>query len=242
MDLPPKIDPVSAVDPVVDLGTAYRSPRTYSKLLAGAFVLRIAALVVTGLIFLDLLDLVQAARAGQDVAAEDAASVVQRAEHIDYFSKAFFVLCVVMFCQWVYRMARNASALRGSRPVLSFAPGWAVGWFFIPLMNLWRPYTVMAEIWDASRPDNHDDPYAPPSHGLLLTWWLLWLAWNFVSGLLLRAGEPTDVESLVAQLYFGLASLFIEAVVIAFAMAVVWKLTRRQEDRAAALLPPARIA
>jgi hypothetical protein len=33
---------------------------------------------------------------------------------------------------------------------MTYSSGWAVGYFFVPLLNLFRPYQVMQEIWKAS--------------------------------------------------------------------------------------------
>ena len=45
---------------------------------------------------------------------------------------------------WVHRAYRNLPAL-GARD-MAYSPGWAVGWWFIPFLNLVRPYQVVREI------------------------------------------------------------------------------------------------
>jgi hypothetical protein len=64
-------------------------------------------------------------------------------------------MTALFFLLWTYRSYRHLSAL--SDRDLRFSPGWAVGWFFAPIMNLFRPYQVMKEIWEES------DPGAGPS-------------------------------------------------------------------------------
>ena len=51
---------------------------------------------------------------------------------------------MVLFFVWIRRANINADALVRSR--MEFTPGWAVGWFFVPFANLFKPYQVMAEI------------------------------------------------------------------------------------------------
>ena len=65
----------------------------------------------------------------------------------------FLVLigAAIPFLMWVHRVARNARAL-GARD-LRFSPGWAVGWYLVPIMQLFRPYQAMKEIWLASDPN-----------------------------------------------------------------------------------------
>lgn len=78
------------------------------------------------------------------------------------------VAAAVAFCRWFYRAYANLPALGERHP--RFTPGWAIGYFFIPVLNLFRPYQAAKEIWAAStgRP-----------HGLLVAWWALWLFANF---------------------------------------------------------------
>src|SRR4029077_16520575 len=83
------------------------------------------------------------------------------------------IVAVVAFCMWFYRAYKN---LKGWRiPGLKYSPGWAVGYFFIPILNLFRPYQIAQEIWKAS------DPQVPLEAGfrwhdnkgssLVGTWW-----------------------------------------------------------------------
>lgn len=64
------------------------------------------------------------------------------------------MFAVVAYCFWIHRAYRNLLALDQVRP--RFSPGWAIGWYFVPVMNLFRPYQVMSEIWRTS------DPVRPP--------------------------------------------------------------------------------
>jgi hypothetical protein len=61
-----------------------------------------------------------------------------------------FVATAIVFLMWTHRAHRNLPALGAER--LKFSPGWAVGYFFIPILNLFRPYQVMCEIWRESDP------------------------------------------------------------------------------------------
>ena len=56
------------------------------------------------------------------------------------------VVCLI----WIYRVHANLPVL-GARN-LKFTPLWAVGWWFIPIAHLFRPYQVLREIWHGSDP------------------------------------------------------------------------------------------
>jgi hypothetical protein len=77
---------------------------------------------------------------------------------------------IVIGC-WIYRASVNAHALaRG----LTIGPGWAVGWFFIPIAHLFKPFDAMKETWLASHHPRDWATRSPPF--LLLLWWGLWVA------------------------------------------------------------------
>ena len=58
-------------------------------------------------------------------------------------------------------------------PGLRFTPGWAVGWYFVPIANLWKPYQAMKEIWRASK--NPGNWQAETTSGFLGWWWFWWI-------------------------------------------------------------------
>lgn len=106
-----------------------------------------------------------------------------------------FFITAVFFLLWTYRSYRNLSALSGRD--LRFSPGWAVGWYFVPIMNLFRPYQVMKEIWEGSDPEA--DPSRPgaweerPVSPLLPGWWGLWLLSNLLAGVpVVRPMDPGE--------------------------------------------------
>jgi hypothetical protein len=124
---------------------------------------------------------------------------------------------IPVFAVWIVRAHRNLPALGAER--LDVRPGWAVGWFFIPIANLWKPYTSMRTLWKAShsgpRWEYEDMPW------WVTAWWLGWI----LSGMLDRVvgaipegrGEEaarwatevsmvTDGVSLVVQ---GLAAMLV---------------------------------
>jgi hypothetical protein len=77
----------------------------------------------------------------------------------------------IFFLIWVHMANRNAHALGASG--MQFTPGWSVGWFFIPVANLWKPYQAVKETLRASRsPRNW---FNQPSDMLVDIWWTLWL-------------------------------------------------------------------
>lgn len=56
----------------------------------------------------------------------------------------------VCFLAWLHRAYGNLRSL-GARQ-LDSSPGWAVVSFFIPILNLFRPYQIVRETWRHSHP------------------------------------------------------------------------------------------
>jgi hypothetical protein len=94
---------------------------------------------------------------------------------------AFIVL------KWIYRANRNAHALgRG----LDSNPPWAVGWFFVPVAFLWKPFEAMEETWKVSQDPEGWKGLATP--GLLRRWWGFWLVGTIAGNLTFRLGLMAD--------------------------------------------------
>ncbi|MCY3700378.1 MAG: DUF4328 domain-containing protein [Gemmatimonadetes bacterium] len=85
----------------------------------------------------------------------------------------------ILVLMWIYRANYNARQLGAAD--MRFTPGWAVGWYFIPIAWFWMPYLAMREIWRASV--NPSDWEAKPVSPLLRWWWGLWIvtAWGLDS-------------------------------------------------------------
>ncbi len=105
-------------------------------------------------------------------------------------SLLLLIVCVVAVGMWTYRASANAHAISDE---MTITPGWAVGWYFVPIMNLVRPYQGMREIWLAShfRGNWHGEP-AP---GLLGWWWGLWLVTNILGNIAFRLSNPETFEA-----------------------------------------------
>jgi hypothetical protein len=74
----------------------------------------------------------------------------------------------IAFLMWFHRVHRNLPALRAER--LDYSPAWAIGGWFIPIINLGRPYQVMREVQRESDPARIA-PQGAPTVSLLIGWW-----------------------------------------------------------------------
>lgn len=215
----------------------YRSARTLAKVVTAFFILEVAVLIATAVVLLDSLDGAGAILSGRGITQEWAEQLARRANEVAIIALGLLAACWLVFCLWTYRVAKNAPAL-GRRPEIS--PGWAVGYYFIPILNLWKPYQALTQVWDASDPDPAADAGAPQSHGFMLFWWLVWSI-TPVFEKIASHWDSSTAESWRIQIQLSLIATALQATAAALAISVVWELTRRQDARAAALMPTARI-
>lgn len=115
---------------------------------------------------------------------------------IAYLSSAMaftisYVSSAVFFVLWFHRSYSNLEILDArnvSHPTAQAAWTW-----FVPIMNLFRPRTIMAEIWDQYQyyafkvsPDLKD---TAPNRGLLSAWWALWIGSSILSQMETRLAD-----------------------------------------------------
>lgn len=82
-----------------------------------------------------------------------------------------FLPLIPVFIVWFYQARKNAGG-RGWRQ--RWGPGWAIGAWFVPVIFLWFPYQIMADIWRAGLPASERGRPA----WLPIAWWACWLlAW-----------------------------------------------------------------
>lgn len=150
-----------------------------------------------------------------------------------------FLATDVVFLCWVYAANRNARAL-GARG-MEFTPAWSVGWFFIPGLNLFRPYQVMKEICRASDPDAGADNWrSAPVPGFFLLWWILWLLGNSLGHATLRLQLSSSQSIPFAAIVVAAVGSFVGMIAALLARAVVREIHGRQEakvNRAITLQP-----
>ena len=146
-----------------------------------------------------------------------------------------YVLTIAGFLFWFHRAYANLPRL-GAR-WLRFGRGWAIGAWFVPFLNLWRPKQIANDIWRASDPDApaYLDAGWPKTRvpALLHWWWAMWLVSSFLD----RGASDADADAstLPDQIDAAYALIVADAlgiVAAALAATVVWRISGRQDERA----------
>lgn len=84
----------------------------------------------------------------QEMAVADAETNDQRQQIIAISYMALFIVSGFLILKWIYQANQNVRFLGAKN--MEFTPGWSIGFYFIPILALWKPYQAMKEIWKAS--------------------------------------------------------------------------------------------
>lgn len=146
-----------------------------------------------------------------------------------------FVSTGIFFMIWFRLAYKNLRGLgiRGQ----SYSPGWAIGYFFVPFLNLVRPYEIAQEIWKGSQPPGEveDDPSdwkKRPRSGAILAWWLTWLLANILANAQFRILDTPNFrpDQLKPGFMLGIASHVASFIAGVLLIGIMGSIVRRQEE------------
>lgn len=128
------------------------------------------------------------------------------------------ITCCIIFLLWFKREYHNLHTIN---PKLKYKEAWAIWSWFIPVINLWRPYQIMKEIYihatTTEKKEIHPEEEEIITTPIIDLWWLLWIASNVLSQVNNRLPETTiiiDLKSahILSILTFGI--LIIDAMLL----------------------------
>jgi hypothetical protein len=112
----------------------------------------------------------------------DASSMFAFVAYVFYL--IVFLGTAIVVAMWMYRA--HANLHEAGMPALEFTPGWAVGWYFVPIANLFKPSQAMRELWSNSLVSAQAANGGIQSHVGL--WWAAWLLGSTLSNIATRIG------------------------------------------------------
>jgi hypothetical protein len=147
-----------------------------------------------------------------------------------------FCATALAFSLWLHRAYRNLPALGADR--LDTTPGWAVAYFFIPFVNLYKPFQAVREIWRESAPgaearESFGGVSARVGASALLGWWWgCWIAANVAGRASERAADMAgSIEGTLLASWVSIVAdaLFVFAAVLA--ILIVKRIDEMQEAK-----------
>ena len=140
-----------------------------------------------------------------------------------------YIATVVFFSIWLYRSYDNLPAFGTPKRSLSHSPGWAVGSFFVPIINLFVPYRAVKELWQKSISPDESPLFEPTPPATFPLWWLFWLLSSFAGNISFRVSFNENVPESTATIVSIVAGA-LSIIAALFAYLVVDDIDKRQEE------------
>lgn len=199
---------------------AFHDPTTLTRwptiLLYGFFATSMAGFI-SSLFERHMLDAIQNGAFNSQMALVAATQVSDNRQQA--LSILYFIMLLtsgISILMWIYRANANARALGATG--MEYTPGWSVGWYFVPLFGLWKPFGAMREIWQTSRaPANWRETPVP---GALRWWWFFWIASNIMGQVSLKMSQNIhDISDALAANTVNLISSLTD---IPLSLILIW--------------------
>lgn len=143
-------------------------------------------------------------------------------------SFALYVVTGFLFLKWTYRVVKNARVM--SSGAMNASPGWAIGWYFVPIAFLWKPVEYLRETWRVSV--NSSSPASVEVPGMFAAWWTCWLISAISGNIAGRIGwGASDVGTNLASDVLEMVSDVFIIPAAFFLVKIVRQLSDQQFDR-----------
>lgn len=154
-------------------------------------VLEIASLISSGLQY----NLLQTFSNGGEITDAAANANDMREQIIAVLYLIAYIISGITFIMWFRRAYFN---LHQKANPLSFDEGWAAGCWFVPIVNLYRPYQIMKELYVETKKcllDGDNSLQLDLTTNFLGIWWTLWIVNGILGQIIFRLSRDADTLS-----------------------------------------------
>ena len=137
-------------------------------------------------------DLLQTVANGGEISTETATANDLREQMIGIIYLIAYVISTVTFIQWFRRAYFN---LHQKVTYLAYTEGWAAGSWFVPIVNLYRPYQIMKELYQETKAlfiKKGIDVNSNFTTNALGWWWTLWIINSIIGQFVFRYSMKAD--------------------------------------------------
>lgn len=135
------------------------------------------------------------------------------------------------FLQWQYRAVANLIAV--GKNGIQILPGWSIGFYFVPILNLIRPYQSIKEIWIGYQflelRTIHGQGFEAPS--IFRWWWGFWLLSRIsdnISQLILE--EADTLQKIIDGNYYFIFEEIFLAILGLLALSIISPIQEKQAE------------
>lgn len=121
-----------------------------------------------------------------------------------------YVICGVLFIRWFRRAYFNLHTLTIG---LQESQGWAAGAWFVPIVNLYKPFQLMKELFVRTMEilERSGTPQKRPDTSVLNIWWALWIASGILGQINFRmAMNANDLDTITHSTLVGIAANLVD--------------------------------
>jgi hypothetical protein len=219
----------------------FRSISKVANWVSGTFILLAIVNIIAVISGYAQSELLNRAISGETITITEATSTDSRQSLIGFVQTGLHIVAAILFLIWIYRAHKNLKSLNVTD--LRYTPGWAIGWFFVPIMSFFRPYQVVSEINKASDPNmgasidstSWKNVATSPIVGL---WWAFFLISNFIGQIALRtilSGE--ELSDLLISTNVYMVSDAIDIVGFIITILVVQRISQYQKTKYSLVVP-----
>ena len=166
---------------------------------------------------------------------EDQANINDlRQQLIGIIQFSLFIITGIVFLRWIYFSNSNSRSLGASG--MQFTPGWSIGYYFVPYLNLYKPYIAMKEIWKTSKDPKNWEMIKTPS--LFPQWWTLWIISSISANISFRLSmRAEELNELFVSSSVTLASDLVGIPLALIAIKLVGSIFNMQNEKHITLTP-----
>lgn len=146
-----------------------------------------------------------------------------------------FIIAGLCFIAWFHRAYGNLRDLGAT--TMRYTPRWAIGAWFVPILNLWRPKQIANDIWRGSDPryPGQQPLWREPVSPLLWFWWGAWVLLFVLNRVVAQDWSSTaSAHSIRSAARLDIAAEFTSIIAAGLAIALVRTVTKRAGQRARA--------
>lgn len=150
--------------------------------------LEILSLVSSGLQY----NLLHAVSNGRELTSEAAKANDLREQIISIIYLIAYIISGITFIMWFRRAYYN---LHLKVKNLSSTEGWAAGCWFVPFVNLYRPYQIMKELYEETKKyivGKDESSQVDLTTKFLGIWWTLWIINGILGQIIFRLSMHAD--------------------------------------------------
>jgi hypothetical protein len=187
------------------------------------FIWIILLIEIVGLISAYLqYDLIAMAQVGLGISQSAAENNDLRELIISRVFTVTYIITIVLFIMWFRRAYNNLNRLGIET---NYPEGWAAGAWFVPFLNLYRPYQIMKELYEKTYRNfkGTNDRFAVLEDiNLVAIWWTFWVLKNIIGQISSKIStsavtlEQIESATTVHMIYYvvGIITAFVTVKVV----------------------------